>query len=224
MIGRLRGTLVYKRAPLLMVEVAGVGYEVEAPMSTFYALPEIGREVVVQIHMVVREDAHLLFGFATEAERSFFRELIKVNGVGAKMGLTILSGMSINAFATAIRNNDVAMLVRLPGVGKKTAERLIIEMRDKMDLHVSGLTTNSSVATLMLEGGESESSSVSDAISALEALGYKPQEASRMVRSAQNVLRGAGSTQNVLRGAGSVKGDDLPSEEIIRQALKAAAS
>ncbi len=202
MIGRLRGTLVYKRAPLLMVEVAGIGYEVEAPMSTFYALPEIGREVVIQIHMVVREDAHLLFGFATEAERSFFRELIKVNGVGVKMGLAILSGMSIDAFAAAIRNNDVAMLVRLPGVGKKTAERLIIEMRDKMDVHVSGLVTTSSMATLALDGGES--GHVSDAISALESLGYKPQEASRMVRN--------------------VKTNGLPSEEIIRQALKAAAS
>lgn len=222
MIGRLRGTLVYKRAPLLMVDVAGVGYEVEAPMSTFYALPEIGSEVVIQIHMVVREDAHLLFGFATEAERSFFRELIKVNGVGAKMGLAILSGMSVDAFAAAIRNNDVGMLVRLPGVGKKTAERLIIEMRDKMDIHVSGLTMPSSMATLVLDGGES--GPVSDAISALEALGYKPQEASRMVRNAQSVLRGAGSAQSVLRGAGPVKDDDFPSEEIIRQALKAAAS
>lgn len=200
MIGRLRGILVYKRAPLLMVDVAGVGYEVEAPMSTFYALPESGREVVIHTHMVVREDAHLLFGFATEAERSFFRELIKVNGVGAKMGLVILSGMSVDAFAQAIRNSDVAMLVRLPGVGKKTAERLIVEMRDKMETHVSGLAATSAVAALEVD----ENNPVSDAVSALVALGYKPQEASRMVRQ--------------------VKSDDLPSEEIIRQALKAAAS
>lgn len=200
MIGRLRGILVYKRAPLLMVDVAGVGYEVEAPMSTFYALPESGREVVIHTHMVVREDAHLLFGFATEAERSFFRELIKVNGVGAKMGLAILSGMSVDAFAQAIRNSDVAMLVRLPGVGKKTAERLIVEMRDKMETHVSGLAATSAVAALEVD----ENNPVSDAVSALVALGYKPQEASRMVRQ--------------------VKSDDLPSEEIIRQALKAAAS
>lgn len=200
MIGRLRGILVYKRAPLLMVDVAGVGYEVEAPMSTFYALPESGREVVIHTHMVVREDAHLLFGFATEAERSFFRELIKVNGVGAKMGLAILSGMSVDAFAQAIRNSNVAMLVRLPGVGKKTAERLIVEMRDKMETHVSGLAATYAVAALEVD----ENNPVSDAVSALVALGYKPQEASRMVRQ--------------------VKSDDLPSEEIIRQALKAAAS
>lgn len=200
MIGRLRGILVYKRAPLLMVDVAGVGYEVEAPMSTFYALPESGREVVIHTHMVVREDAHLLFGFATEAERSFFRELIKVNGVGAKMGLAILSGMSVDAFAQAIRNSDVAMLVRLPGVGKKTAERLIVEMRDKMETHVPGLAAISAVAALEVD----ENNPVNDAVSALVALGYKPQEASRMVRQ--------------------VKSDDLPSEEIIRQALKAAAS
>ncbi len=210
MIGRLRGTLVLKRAPLLMVDVAGVGYEVEAPMSTFYALPEIGKEVVIHTHLVVREDAHLLFGFATEAERSFFRELIKVNGVGAKMGLTILSGMSVDAFAQAIRNSDVAMLVRLPGVGKKTAERLIVEMRDKMEDRVIDPATISSMAALEAD----ESNPINDAISALIALGYKPQEASRMVRNAQNVLR----------GAGSMKSDDLSSEEIIRQALKAAAS
>ncbi len=213
MIGRLRGTLVYKRAPLLMVDVAGVGYEVEVPTSTFYALPDIGKETVVQIHMVVREDAHLLFGFATEAERSFFRELIKVNGVGAKMGLAILSGMSVDAFAAAIRNNDVAVLVRLPGVGKKTAERLIVEMRDKMDAHVSGLAAISTVASLERSSGSNENSSLGDAISALEALGYKPPEASRMARNAQSVLR----------GAGPVTDGDLPSEQIIRQALKAAA-
>ena len=213
MIGRLRGTLVYKRAPLLMVDVAGVGYEVEMPTSTFYALPDIGKEIVVQIHMVVREDAHLLFGFATEAERSFFRELIKVNGVGAKMGLAILSGMSVDAFAAAIRNNDVAVLVRLPGVGKKTAERLIVEMRDKMDAHVLGLAAISTVVSSERSSGSNENSSLGDAISALEALGYKPPEASRMARNAQSVLR----------GAGLVTEGDLPSEQIIRQALKAAA-
>ena len=204
MIGRLRGTLVYKRAPLLMVDVAGIGYEVEAPMSTFYALPEIDREVVIHIHMVVREDAHLMFGFATEAERTFFRELIKVNGVGAKMGLAILSGMSIEAFAAAIRNSDVGVLVRLPGVGKKTAEGLIVEMRDKMEAHTPGLAKRATMTRRELNEGGGEISPVSDAISALEALGYKPQEASRMVRN--------------------VKEDGLPSEEIIRRALKAAAS
>ena len=200
MIGRLRGTLVFKRAPLLMVDVAGVGYEIEAPMSTFYALPEAGREVVIHTHMVVREDAHLLFGFATEAERSFFRELIKVNGVGAKMGLAILSGMSVDAFIQAIRKSDISSLIRLPGVGKKTAERLIVEMRDKMEDRVTDIATITSIPALEVE----ENNPVSDAVSALVALGYKPQEASRMV--------------------GKVKSDGLPSEEIIRQALKAMAS
>jgi len=200
MIGRLRGTLVFKRAPLLMVDVGGIGYEIEAPMSTFYALPETGKEVVIHTHMVVREDAHLLFGFATEGERSFFRELIKVNGIGAKMGLTILSGMSIDAFAQAIRNSDVAMLVRLPGIGKKTAERLIVEMRDKMETRATDPAAISSMAVQEVE----ENNPISDAVSALAALGYKPLEASRMVRN--------------------VKSDGLPSEEIIRLALKAAAA
>lgn len=199
MIGRLRGTLVFKRAPQLMVDVAGVGYEIEAPMSTFYALPETGREVVIHTHMVVREDAHLLFGFATEAERSFFRELIKVNGVGVKMGLAILSGMSVDAFVQAIRNSDVAMLTRLPGIGKKTAERLIVEMRDKMEDRVTDISAIVSMPALEIE----ENNPINDAVSALVALGYKPQEASRMV--------------------GKVKSEGLPSEEIIRQALKAAA-
>lgn len=199
MIGRLRGKLIVKRAPQLLVDVNGVGYEVEAPMSTFYNLPELGDEVLLHTHMVVREDAQLLYGFGSEAERSFFRNLIKINGVGAKMGLAILSGMSADAFARCVSENDVASLVRLPGVGKKTAERLIVEMKDKLD-KVTGIDLPQNVTAPVAEVNDP----AGDAVSALVSLGYKPNEASRMVRA--------------------VKGDDLASEEIIRQALKGAAA
>lgn len=198
MIGRLRGKLIVKRAPQLLVDVHGVGYEVEAPMSTFYALPELGDEVVLHTHLVVREDAQLLFGFASEAERGFFRNLIKINGVGAKMGLAILSGMSFDAFARCVQENDVASLVRLPGVGKKTAERLIVEMRDKLQLKETDLPM-AHPETI----AQAANDPLADAVSALVALGYKPNEASRMVRG--------------------VNCEGLDSEEIIRQALKAAA-
>jgi Holliday junction DNA helicase RuvA len=198
MIGRLRGKLIVKRAPQLLVDVNGVGYEVEAPMSTFYALPEVGDEVVLHTHLVVREDAHLLFGFASEAERGFFRNLIKINGVGAKMGLAILSGMSFDAFARCVQENDVASLVRLPGVGKKTAERLIVEMRDKLEASTEAALPRAAEVT-----APAANDPLADAVSALVALGYKPNEASRMVRG--------------------VNCDGLDSEEIIRQALKAAA-
>ena len=199
MIGRLRGKLIVKRAPQLLVDVNGVGYEVEAPMSTFYNLPELGDVVLLHTHMVVREDAQLLYGFGSEAERSFFRNLIKINGVGAKMGLAILSGMSADAFARCISENDVASLVRLPGVGKKTAERLIVEMKDKLD-KVAGTDLPPNLVAEEVTANDP----VSDAVSALVSLGYKPNEASRMARA--------------------VKGDDLASEEIIRQALKGAAA
>ncbi len=198
MIGRLRGKLVVKRAPQLLVDVGGVGYEVEAPMSTFYNLPELGEDVVLHTHLVVREDAQLLYAFASEAERSFFRNLIKINGVGAKMGLAILSGMSFDAFARCVRENDVASLVRLPGVGKKTAERLIVEMKDKLEAKAeSGLPQVEHAAPVAAHDP------ISDAVSALVALGYKPNEASRMIRA--------------------VSCDGLASEEIIREALKGAA-
>ncbi len=199
MIGRLRGKLIVKRAPQLLVDVNGVGYEVEAPMSTFYNLPEPGDEVLLYTHMVVREDAQLLYGFGSEAERSFFRGLIKINGVGAKMGLAILSGMSADAFARCISESDVASLVRLPGVGKKTAERLIVEMKDKLD-KITGASLPQNSMTPVVTVNDP----VSDAEGALVSLGYKPSEASRMVRA--------------------VKGDGLASEDIIRQALKGAAA
>ncbi|MEX2353446.1 MAG: Holliday junction branch migration protein RuvA, partial [Gammaproteobacteria bacterium] len=129
MIGSLRGQLVHKQPPHLYIDVAGVGYEVEAPMTTFYRLPQPGEEIYILTHLVVREDAHLLFGFATEEERRLFRTLIKVNGVGAKMALTILSGIEADEFAACIQDGNTDRLVRLPGVGKKTAERLLVEMR-----------------------------------------------------------------------------------------------
>ena len=132
MIGYLRGRLLSKRAPHLLLDVNGVGYDIEATMATFYDLPETGAECALYTHLVVREDAHLLYGFANEIERTLFRNLIKVNGVGAKMALTILSGTSVDEFARCIRDNDTAALTRLPGVGKKTAERLVIEMRDRL--------------------------------------------------------------------------------------------
>jgi len=200
MIGRLRGTLVEKQPPLLLLDVGGVGYEVEAPMGTFYQLPEIGATVILHTHLVVREDAHLLFGFATESERRLFRTLIKVNGVGAKLALTILSGINADEFARCVQDNDTASLVRLPGVGKKTAERLIVEMRDRLaDWEGAVLLPGTSPAA---PAEPSAASEMKDAISALVSLGYKPPEASRLVSK--------------------VESEGLSSEEIIRAALKQA--
>lgn len=200
MIGRLKGILLNKQPPTLLLDVNGVGYEVDAPMTTFYQLPDINQEVVLHTHLVVREDVQQLCGFATEAERSMFRSLIKINGVGPKLALSILSAISADDFAQCIQNNDTATLVRLPGVGKKTAERLVIEMRDKLkdwqlDISASGKTTAD-----MIEINHT-TDPVEEAVSALIALGYKPPQASRMV------------TQ--------IDSHDLSSEEIIRDALKA---
>lgn len=197
MIGRLRGKLLQKTPPTLLLEVAGVGYEVEAPMSTFYQLPEIGQEILIYTHLAVREDAHLLFGFASEREQQLFRTLIKVNGVGAKMALTILSGIEADDFTACIRDGNTSRLVRLPGVGKKTAERLIMEMRDRLkDLKIPA-TGTSGVSQAM---GKNDNHA-DDAINALIALGYKPQEASRYVLAVAN--------------------NNMSSEDIIREALKA---
>lgn len=198
MIGRLRGILAEKQPPLLLIDINGVGYEVEAPMSTFYQLPETGATVTLHTHLVVREDAHLLFGFASEGERRLFRTLIKVNGVGAKLALTILSGIAADEFARCVQENDTAALVRLPGVGKKTAERLIVEMRDRL-ADWEGAVTLPGAAPVETRGGSDE---LRDAISALVSLGYKPPEASRLVSK--------------------VETEGLSSEEIIRAALKQA--
>lgn len=198
MIGRLKGILLSKQPPTLLLDVNGVGYEVDAPMSTFYQLPDVNQEVILHTHFVVREDAQQLCGFATEAERRMFRSLIKVNGVGAKLALSILSGISADDFARCIQDNDTTTLVRLPGVGKKTAERLVIEMRDRLsDWQVA----DTGLAGSGMPDMERATDPVQEAVSALIALGYKPPEASRMV------------TKVDCKGLGS--------EEIIRDALKA---
>ena len=195
MIGRLRGVILEKQAPDLVVDVQGVGYEVAAPMSTFCSLPEINEEVKLFTHLVVREDAQLLYGFATVRERLLFRSLLKVNGVGAKLALTILSGSDVDDFARSVQEGDTASLTRLPGVGKKTAERLIIEMRDRLK-EVSGAMGLKPVisAAATLAGAKDE------ALEALVSLGYKPAEADRMIRN--------------------LAGDGLSTEELIRQALQ----
>lgn len=196
MIGFLRGKLVVKQPPVLLLDVNGVGYEVEAPMTTFYDLPETGHDITLHTHLVVREDAHTLFGFLRLSDRALFRSLIKISGVGPRMALAILSGMSADAFVRCIQDNDATALTRVPGVGKKTAERLIVELRDRLGKGDSGgaeLHTSSAGPANPLE----------EAVSALIALGYKPPDASRMVRG--------------------IDSKDLGVEEIIRRALQAAA-
>ncbi|KRO92209.1 MAG: ATP-dependent DNA helicase RuvA [SAR92 bacterium BACL26 MAG-121220-bin70] len=173
MIGQIKGIIIAKQAPDLMIDVQGIGYEVLVSLGTFFDTPEIGGAVTLHTHFVVREDAQLLFGFITLEERTLFRQLIKVNGVGPKMALAILSGMSANEFAHAVHKNDIGTLVKLPGVGKKTAERLVIEMRDKID--DAQLNRSASGAIGKLVGIQQE------AESALTALGYKPQDAAKMI-------------------------------------------
>ncbi len=200
MIGRLKGILLRKAPPFLLVDVQGVGYEVEAPMSTFYQLPAVDSEVTLHTHLIVREDAQFLCGFATESERRLFRSLIRITGVGAKLALAILSGMSADEFTRCVRDNDAASLTRLPGVGKKTAERLIIEMRDRLaDWEGDEITAipDATAPAVTPDAGR-------EAVSALIALGYRPQEASRMVQL--------------------VDSEGLSSEDIIREALKASIS
>lgn len=196
MIGRLRGIILEKQPPELVLDVHGVGYELSAPMSTFFNLPAVNDEVTLFTHMVVREDAQLLYAFATERERLLFRSLLKVNGVGAKLALTILSGSDVDTFARSVQEGDTASLTRLPGVGKKTAERLIVEMRDRLK-EVSaamGLDTIVSDKTQPAAGAKSE------AVEALIALGYKAAEADKMLRSFDS--------------------EGMNTEQLIRQALQ----
>jgi len=186
MIGFLRGTLLSKTPPQLVLDVNGVGYEIEAPMTTIYDLPGIGQSVSLFTHLIVREDAHILFGFATETERLLFRALIKVNGIGPKLALTILSGQSVAEFYRCVEDHDVKGLVRLPGVGQKTAERLIIEMRDRLpDLELSDQPRSSAVT---VQTPLPSHSSRQEAISALCALGYKPQDAAKMIQAIKDTL------------------------------------
>ena len=192
MIGFLRGKLVYKAPPFLILDVQGVGYELEAPMTTFYDLPALNEEIKLHTHLVVREDAHSLFGFSTLADRTLFRTLIKVSGVGPKLALTILSGQSAEEFHRCIHDNDTVALVRLPGVGKKTAERLVIEMRDRLPDLVDSTTSNiTSGSTLPAIGNPKQ-----EAVSALCSLGYKPLDASKMV---QNISTEGKSCENIIR-------------------------
>lgn len=197
MIGRLRGILVWKQPPSLMLEVGGVGYELEASLTTFQHLPATGEETQLLTHLVVREDAHLLYAFAHAAERNLFRDLIRVTGVGPRLALLILSGMSVELFSRCIREGDAAALTKLPGIGKKTAERLVLEMRDRIGaLQQPAGTGHSSVGYR----SAAASDPVEDAMSALVALGYKLPDATRMVQSLHTA--------------------DLSSEELIRQALQ----
>lgn len=192
MIGRLQGTVIDKQAPDLLLDVQGVGYEVLVSLSTFFAVPEVGQSVTLHTHFVVRDDAQLLFGFSDLSERTLFRHLIKVNGVGPKMALAILSGMSASEFALCVHNNDVATLVKLPGVGKKTAERLVIEMRDRVgDVEASAAGTSPATSQQPDIAEEAES--------ALIALGYKPQDAAKMVNRA--VSEEITSAEQLIRAA-----------------------
>ena len=194
MIGSLRGRLTYKQAPQLIIDCQGVGYEVEAPMSTFLELPAVGEDLFLFTHLVVRDDAHMLYGFGSAEERGLFRLLLRISGVGAKMGLAILSTLSAEDFRRCVEYEDAATLVKIPGVGKKTAERLIIEMRDKIDKPASGAGAPklSVVATAR-----------SEAVDALMALGYKASEVNRLI--------------------GELNTDDKSAEDIIRLALRQSA-
>jgi Holliday junction DNA helicase RuvA len=194
-IGRLKGILVHKQPPWLVIDVHGVGYELEAPMSTFYDLPEIGREVALFTHYAQKEDSVSLYGFLREGERRLFRDVQKVSGIGAKIALAVLSGVPVEEFARLVQVGDVTALTRIPGIGKKTAERMVVELRDRAaDLAGIG-------ATLGGNGGV-PADAQSEAISALQQLGYKPAEAARMARDAV------------------AAGDDAAA--IIRKALKSA--
>ncbi len=195
MIGRLKGVLVEKQSPQLVIDVQGVGYEVEAPLSTLFRLPALGQSVELYTHFVVREDAQLLFGFFTKEERALFRTLIRVNGVGPKMGIAILSGIDADDFARCINQDDTGALVRIPGVGKKTAERLIVEMRDKMR---DWLPADGGFA-LQGEGpADSDNSALQEAESALISLGYKPAQAAKAVAQARQLL-GSGNVEALIR-------------------------
>lgn len=197
MIGRLQGTILEKQPPSILIDVQGVGYELEASMSTFYQLPDCGENITLHTHLVVREDAQLLYGFHSLSERQMFRNLINISGVGPKLALTILSGMSAEDFSRCIMDGDSKSLTRLPGVGKKTAERLVIELKDRLEKDDSIKLTGAAGSTAKIER---QSSPVNDAVSALISLGYKAQQASQMIRD--------------------VDVEDKSTEEIIRAALQ----
>ncbi len=195
MIGSLRGQLIQKQAPQVVVECGGVGYELEMPMSTFLDLPEVGSKLFLYTHLVVREDAQILYGFTTTDDRLLFRTLLKVNRVGAKMALGVLSAMTANDFRRCVEYEDTTTLSKIPGVGKKTAERLIIEMRDRIDKVLPAAPGAKTVSP--------EANARAEALEALVSLGYKPNEVSKLI--------------------GKLDTNTLSAEDIIRQALKQAA-
>ena len=192
MIAWLKGVLLDKQPPTILLEVNGVGYELEAPLSTFYELPAVNEELVLHVHMVVREDAQLLFGFSSKQQRDLFRSLIKVNGVGPKVALAVLSTMSAQELLLCMANEDFAQLTKVPGIGKKTAQRLVVEMKDRLEKEFADVALEANLAS---PAGDVRQ----DAISALESLGYKNSDASRVVRNLDS---------------------GLSSEELIRQALR----
>ena len=190
MIASLSGTLIAKQPPLLVIDVGGVGYEVEAPLSVFYDLPEVGKPLVLLTHLQIKDDGHTLFGFNSESQRTLFRQLLKISGIGAKLALTILSGATSDELARFVSEGDSASLTRLPGIGKKTAERIIIELRDKLDYLSAPVSLSGGVTS------RAPASAASEATHALAALGFKPQEASRLIRlvsrpemSAEEIIR-----------------------------------
>ncbi|GGX79289.1 Holliday junction ATP-dependent DNA helicase RuvA [Litchfieldella qijiaojingensis] len=197
MIGRLRGTLLDKQPPWLVIDVAGIGYELEASMNTLVTLPAPGETVQLFTHLTVREDAHLLFGFAREQERALFRALIKVNGIGPKLALAILSGMEEEQFIRCVMDDDIKALTRLPGVGKKTAERLVIEMRDRFPHWTRDAVDGVACQAIGRQTSSAATSSMADAEAALVSLGYKPTEASRMLSGLGDGL----STEALIKAA-----------------------
>lgn len=200
MIGRLHGKIIEKQPPEMLIDVQGIGYEVLLPMTSFYNLPQIGEETTIFTHLVVREDAHLLFGFAQKQDRTLFRELIKTNGVGPKLALAILSAMSVSQFANAVENEELAKLTKIPGVGRKTAERLLVELKGKFKgMAQSDFFVEQSHDEIIATGATDPADEARDA---LIALGYKPTDAEKMIKK--------------------VAKPDVTSEQLIREALKAA--
>ena len=197
MIGRISGTLLASQPPVLLIDVGGLGYEVEAPMSVFYDLPEVGHTVTLVTHFQVKDDGHTLYGFSHEGQRQLFRNLLKISGIGAKLALTILSGIDTEELTLLVAAGDAVALTRLPGIGMKTAERLIIELRDKLDALPAGMGGPAGIPA------GAPPSAISEAIQALQSLGYKPRECHRMVHS--------------------VATEEMSAEIIIREALKSMA-
>ena len=204
MIGRLRGNLIEKQPPYLLLDVNGVGYELQAPMTTFYRLPAIGAETILHTHLSITENLHQLFGFADQRDRSLFRTLIKVNGVGPKLAIAILSGMEADDIARCVRDNNIKALTKVPGIGTKTAERLVIELRDR--LKNWDMPHNDALAHNEIRQIASDNDAYSEAESALISLGYKPVDAAKMISVA------------------SKQKPEAKSEELIRLALRSMAS